>query len=263
MSSVRRRINSTGRKRIPRDHIDIRMTEAVAGEPLRARAALRLDDMGFPASAGVSIDAYHRSTGMRFECGTVGELKVPPVLDLHEIDRSGTVLFRLKVFDKEAAPGKLLGSAERISALEADNPDGKESLFPVKERDLGPEVWRVECKEGQRPTLVLNSTIPGVTFRILQNPLAQGLLLPEAMRVVLQLIAEDPVSEDDGEVDWKSDWIRFTREELGLSEDLDDLSDMDEDAREQWVEEAVQSFCRQRGFVEQIKAVTEGEAAHV
>lgn len=263
MSSVRKRINSTGRRRIPQDQIDIRMIAAAAGEPLKARATLQLEGMNFPATAGVSIDAYHRSTGMRFECGTVGQLRVPPLLELNEIDRSVDVLFRVKVFDRDATPGKLLGAAERISPQEADNPDGKRKLFPVKERDLGAEVWRVECEDEQRPTLILNNRIPGLSHRILQNPLAQGLLLPEAMRIVLQYLVADPVGAEEGEDDWKGEWVRFTRETLGLPEDLDALSDMTEEARAEWVKEAIRAFCELRGFVEKIKAMTEGEAANV
>jgi hypothetical protein len=263
MSSVKRRINSTGRKRIPRDRIDIRLVSSKSGEVLSGKATARLDGLGLPPSAGVVIDAYYRSTGMRFECGTVGDLRIPALLVLDEIDQSGAVLFRVKVFDRDASPGKLLGAAERISPREADDLDGKRSIFPIIQRDLGPEVWRVEFADDTGPRLILNSQVPGITHRILGDSLAQGLLLPEALRIVLKKLADDPATEDTDEPDWKEEWIEFAQTKLGLEEDLATLSLMSQDDKDEWINQAVSIFCEQAAFVTNIKAMKEGDHPRV
>ena len=113
----KRRINSTGRKRIRRENIDIRMLPAQPGEVLRASAKIDLSSYKFPAEALLAIEAYHRSSGMRFDCGTIGNQSIPQLLVLDQVDQSGSVLFRVKITDSDGERGLLLGSAERIQPL--------------------------------------------------------------------------------------------------------------------------------------------------
>ena len=161
----KRRINSTGRKRITRENIDIRMIPAAPGEILRASAAVDLSSYQFPPDALLAIEAYHRSSGMRFDCGTVGSQNIPPILLLDQVDQSGSVLFRVKVTDSGSERGRLLGSAERIQPLSEDEDKNRRALFPVLYRSLGEQVWKVEINSGDRPKLVLNRDVPGLPHR--------------------------------------------------------------------------------------------------
>ncbi|MBU2527592.1 MAG: hypothetical protein KKC03_13425 [Bacteroidetes bacterium] len=249
MSSAKRRINSTNRRRIKREHIDIRMLESGPREPLKAKASLSLQEFGFPASAAVAIEAYHRSSGMRFDCGTIGSLSVPPVLILDEVDRSGSALFRVKVTDTETEPGKILGSAERIQPRSQDDSEGKRSLFPVVFRDLGEQVWKVEINYGDRPRLLLNKEIPGIQHRLHQNPLLQGLLLPAALRIVIEAIAGEPDDGDDDEPGWKEEWMQYCRS-IGIQ---DDPADLDSEAKKEWVDRVVRVFCESYRFMAGIR----------
>lgn len=250
MSTVKRRINSTGRKRINREQVDIRLLASEAGQPLRAKASLDLAKYGFPSTAAVSIEAYHRSSGMRFDCGTVDDLKIPPVLILDEVDRSGAVLFRVKVVDRDAHPGRVLGSAERLSPTGDDEIDGRKSFFPVLFTDLGPEVWKVSIEPGGRPSLLLNREVPGIAQRLQSDPLFQGLVLPIALRTVVETLVRDPDEDDDDEPGWKPDWREFCRTSLGMTDDPDDLSEED---RRNWVDRAVTAFCRLYDFMDGIR----------
>src|SRR5580704_16800262 len=114
MSSAKRRINSTGRKKISQDKIDLRILSVVPGEPLRAKIGIELGSLDLPSAAAVSVEAYHRSTAMRLDCGTVGAKTIPEVLFLNELDKTGSVLFRIKVVDQKDQPGKILASADRV-----------------------------------------------------------------------------------------------------------------------------------------------------
>lgn len=101
MSGAKRRINSTGRRKISQDQIDLRFLANSPGEPPKARIALNLQSLNLPSTAAISVEAYHRSTAMRFDCGTVGAIEVPDVLLLNELEQSGGILFRIKVVDVE------------------------------------------------------------------------------------------------------------------------------------------------------------------
>lgn len=256
MTTAKRRINSTGRKRIARDRVVIRLQPVKQDEPLIASASFRLDDLEFPPDAFVILEAYQRSSGIRFDCGTVGKLKVPPTLHLNEIDSGSTVLFRLKVVDGDAGTGRILGSAERLRPAEGDDQEGKRSIFPIRERPLVDEVWRVEVEDAG-PALLLNSRILGFKHRILENPLIQGIILPAALRIVLERLAADSVPDEDDDEDWRSLWLRYLKEQFSIDEEPTDFG---AEERREWIDSAVRSFCQAHGFVERIRAMSEANA---
>jgi len=256
MSTAKRRINSTGRKRIGRECIDINMLETTPDEPLKAKIALNLDNAGFPDSATVAVEAYHRSSGMRFDCGTVSALSIPDVFVLSEVDRSGSVLFRLKVVDNDAEPGRLLGSAERLKPKSEEDSDGRRSIFPILYRDLRQDVWKVEIEQGDRPVLIVNKRIPGFAHRLLESPMMQGLLLPAALRFVLkELVRPSETGEGDDEPGWKDEWLEYCRNELGATDDPRELPD--ESSKEDWIDDAVQRFCDNLSVIDRIRSTAE------
>jgi hypothetical protein len=229
------------------------MVEPRPGTPLRARATLDLTPMAFPSDAAVAIEAYHRSSGVRFDCGTVGALRIPDELVLDQIDQGGSVLFRVKVVDSNEAQGKILGSAERIAPRSEEDEEGKRSLFPILYRDLGPELWKVQIDYDDRPKLVLNREIPGIKLKLGDNALIQGLLLPAAFRIVLEALVDDP-SEDDDEPGWKADWLKYCAETLGIRTDP---STLDQEGRANWIDDAVAAFCRTYSFMDAIRRMEE------
>ena len=250
MNTAKRRINSTGRKRIGRECVDIRMLENSPGEPLRAKISVNLSSENFPSHAQVCLEAYHRSSGMRFELGTIGNLKVPPILVLDEIDRSGAVLFRLKVVDSADDIGKILGSALGIQPSNENEIDGKRSFFPVNLRDLGEEVWRVEINEGDRPRLLLSNRVQSISYKLQTDTLFQGLVLPAALRIVVENLVREPEADDEDEVGWKQEWLQFCRDTLGTP---DDPVSLEEERKKDWVDDVVRRFCNSYQFVQGIK----------
>lgn len=256
MSTAKRRINSTGRQRIGRECIEISMLETAPDEPLKAKVSLNLNAKGFPANATVAVEAYHRSSAMRFDCGTVSDLKIPDVLVLNEVDRSGSVLFRLKVVDNESEPGKLLGSAERLKPKDEEGSDGRLSFFPILYRDLRHEVWKVEIEQGDRPVLIVNKRIPGFAHKLKESPMMQGLLLPSALRVVLrELVRASETGEGDDEPGWKDVWIEYCREQLGAEADPREIAE--ENDREYWIDDVVMRFCEGLSLIDRIRNTVE------
>jgi hypothetical protein len=254
MATAKRRINSTGRKRIPREHIDIRLETVVPSVVQSATARFELGEFGFPVDAKVILEAYQGSSAMRFECGTVEAPKIPVVLQFNELDRVNSILFRLKVIDGTGS-GKILGSAERIRPTGNDNEEGKRSIFPIRESDLGAETWRVEIDESG-PWLLLNYKIPSFKHRILENSLLRGIILPAAFRTVLERLVDDFSADDGDEDDWRTLWLRYLKETFGIDEDLSELTE--DNDKQDWVSQAVRRFCEAHNFINDIRAMTEG-----
>lgn len=75
MVSVQRRLNSTGRVRLTRDAVQVELeqpADALSFPWISARIDLK--DFDFPGDASVSLEAYYRSSSMRFSCGSVSEI---------------------------------------------------------------------------------------------------------------------------------------------------------------------------------------------
>lgn len=254
MSKVKRRINSTGRKRIHRESVDIRMLQNDPGKPLRASAQLDLSEHEFPHDALVSLEAYHRSSGMRFDCGTVGQPQISDVLVLDEVDHTGSVLFRVKVVENGVERGRILGSAEKIQPLSEDENKDRRSLFPVLYRSIGEQIWKVEINPGDRPKLILNSDIPGIAYKLKNDAFLHGMLFPAAFRIVIEALAaslnDDDGDDDDEQPTWQSEWMKFCNEGLSIT---DTPSATDAEERQQWIEYAVERFCAEYGLMKAIR----------
>lgn len=252
MAGARRRLNYTGRQRVRREHIEIRMLETAPGAPLKAQVELNLESYSFPGSATVILEAYHSSSGMRFELGRIGDINIPPELELSEVDHVGNVNFRLKVIDTASHNGRVLGSAEKLQARsnEDDEPSDRRSLMTVHFQDLGHEIWRVDVAPDSRPALLINQKIPDIKHRMKQDAVIQAFLLPAALRIVLEnLFVDDGFGDDEDEAVWQRDWKEYCKKELGVPfEGASTFADRDE-----WVNRCIQLFCRQAGFMKNLK----------
>jgi len=249
MVSVQRRLNSTGRKRITRDRVIIELSPALDTFAFPAATAqINLDGLGLDPGARVVLEAYFRSSSMRFPCGTVMAPRIPAMMYLTDIDRGGAIQFRLLVIAADDS-GRILASAEGLKPLQpADGPD-RQPLLRLRETDIGEELWRVDLDDRNGPWLVINSRVPSLAAQLRSSPLVQGLILPQALRIVLDGLR--PESADDDEDDWGNDWRKFLQQ-LDMQPEPDDPSD--DDSKHDWIDEAVERFCTLRRFAELLRA---------
>ncbi|MCG8068121.1 MAG: hypothetical protein JAY84_09660, partial [Candidatus Thiodiazotropha taylori] len=112
---MKRRINHTGRQKIDKSNITIRLIDQ-APKPLKFTAKLVLEKQELPNNAKVFVEAYHKNTTQRFDFGTVENITPPTDTTLNEVDPQGTTKFRIMVVDNKQQPGKLLAGAINISA---------------------------------------------------------------------------------------------------------------------------------------------------
>ncbi len=187
---------------------------------------------------------------MRFDLGSIGSLKVLPIVVLDEIDRSGSVLFRLKVVDSTDDVGKILGSALGIQPANENEVDGKRSFFPVNYRDLGKEIWKVEINDGDRPRLLLSNRVQNISHKLQTDALFQGLVLPAALRIVVENLSRETEGDDEDEAGWKQERLQYCRDALGVSSDP---ANLEAERKKDWVDDLVKRFCNDYQFVQGIK----------
>jgi hypothetical protein len=251
MVSLQRRLNSTGRKRITRDRIIIELTPPLDTFSFpTATAEINLAELDLDSEARVVLEAYYRSSSMRFPCGTIGSIDIPQKLVLTDIDRGGAVQFRLLVVAADHS-GRILASAEGIKPRQKSDTPERQPLLPLRETDLGEELWRVDLNERNGPWLLINSRVPGLAARLRSDVLVQGLILPHALREVLRSLPYEGEDEDDH--DWGDDWRKFLRA-LDVEVEPDDTAD--EEAVQDWVEDAVIRFSQLKRFAELVRAAS-------
>ena len=251
MVAIQRRLNSTERLRITRNHITIKLEEPADFMSFPwASAKIDLSDLKLPLNARVAIDAYFRNSSMRFNCGTVGSLFVPDRMDLTDIDRGGAIRFRLLVIDSIGS-GRILASAEGLRPVRDKEGPDRQPLLPLLERDLVGELWRVDVDRRTGPILLVNNSVPGLAGQLRTSPLVQGLILPHALRTVLQELG--PPGEDEEDDSWGQGWRRFLAE-MGVSIEPDDTDDPQE-ALTDWIQDAVDAFCGRKDFVGHVRRV--------
>jgi hypothetical protein len=248
MASIQRRFNSTGRRRIPRSHIEIKLQEPLdSGSFPVASAKIDLAGLNLTESSTVEIEAYFRSSSMRFPCGTVGSIAIPPAMELSEIDRGGAVRFRLLIIDADQS-GRIVAAADGLRpAHERDSPD-RQPLLPLRETDLGDQLWKVDVDYRTGPTLLINGSIPGLVSRLREQPLLQGLVFPHALRMILAELGRGHEEEEDDI--WRKDWRTFLQA-LDVPIEPDDPDD--QESLEDWIERAVDVFSAQKDFAHRVK----------
>jgi hypothetical protein len=247
MISVQRRLNSTGRVRLTRESIHVELeqpADAMAFPWISARIDLK--EFDFPGDAVVSLEAYYRSSSMRFPCGTVGEQIIPTRMILSDIDRGGAIKFRLLVIASDGS-GRILGAAEGLRPATKGESRDRQPLLTMRETNLGNELWRIEVDSRTGPILCVNSAVSGLAAQIRESPLLQGLVLPHAFRIILEELGSE--GEEDEDDYWGEDWRKFLVE-IGVTEEPDES---DPDVVTDWIESAVETFCNLKNFVSRIR----------
>jgi len=256
MTSVQRRLNSTGRLRITRNRVDIALEQHPDLNVIpTARATLRLDGLEVPGNARVAIEAYYRTSSVRFECGTVRSLSVPERMVLSEIDRGGAVRFRVLIIAADGT-GRILAAADGLRPSTPGDGADRQALLPMRESDIGNELWKIEVDYRTGPVLIVNNRISGLATQVRTLPLLQGLILPHAFRAILQNL--NPGGESDDDDLWGDNWRRFLTE-LGVASEADDPDDPD--TVDEWVESAVRAFADLKEFAARAKLFGNPEVA--
>lgn len=232
-----RRFNYTGRFKIPRSCVRIRVAEE--GRRRRFDAELGFDGLRLPQKALIFVEAYHRAAYRRFEFGTVGDPRSPAERWLDGIPVRKP-LFRVKVVLKDNGIARILAAADRVIPEDIDqNDDTRQSLLPVEYEDLGDRIWMLDL-DSDWPRLLLNKRFEGIREAARSGSEFLTLVYPDVFRAILVRALDDgrfdPDCDDD---DWGTLWLRFACRELKRPHPPEGSAGEAAD----WIEEAVNAFC--------------------
>jgi hypothetical protein len=249
-----RRFNYTSRRRLPLERIAVELRPGPDAASFDAR--IDLGDLDLPSEAKVFVEAYYKASYQRFDFGKVAAVSAPASRLLNEIDRGTTVLFRVKVVDATDSLGRIVAELDDIGGKDSQAGEaGRECILPVNFRDLGQEMWRLNL-EDTSPVLEV-SRFPGAEAFVKNDPLFRGLVLPEAVRQILQSIVSNDEWEGVEEAGgWQGNWIRFIG---SYTNEPPPAAGSEARSREDWIDHAVRSFCERLQFREHIVALREKE----
>src|SRR5437867_3260602 len=168
-----RKLNFTERVKLPRSHVRIALRRQADGY-LSFEPTFSFEGIDAPAEARVYVEAYHRTSFMRFDCGSVGQLVMPADRRLTDIDGS-SIRFRIKVVDETDNAHRIVAVADDIRVAESAPEAGRRvPLLPVQFTDaLEQQAWRIAF-EPDSPVLELNNRINGVENSATVEPAGSG-----------------------------------------------------------------------------------------
>lgn len=240
-----RRFNYTGRRRIERSDVSVTLRAGNNDVP-EFDLNLNLARLQLPGSAKIYVEAYYRTSWMRFSCGIAEKIEYPPDRRLTEIDRGSTVYFRVLVVDETGVHGRIVASVDGIRPLQpGEKEDKRRSLLPVNLTDLGQEVWRLRFEPAD-PVLEVNNRIPEVQNRLQRDPVFLAMVYPAVIRQVLEHgIFVEGLDDDDEAETWQARWVRFSRN-LVPFEVPSLVQEEAENNRElilDWIDQVARAFC--------------------
>ena len=248
MPAMLRKLNFTERAKIPRSSIRVTLRRDTDGV-LVFDPQLSFDDVAVVPSARVFIEAYYRTSFMRFDCGSVETFTPPDDRRLTEIDGTSIVRFRVKVVDNSANDHRIVAVADDIVVSEEKRESSaRMPLLEVNFSDaLGQQAWRVVF-ESNGPVLELNNRIDDVRNVAKNDAPFFALVYPAAVRQVLTqiLLVEQHDAHIEGD-DWWDLWLRWA------SRYVTPLPDEVEDAPF-WIDDVVAAFCSEQKTIERWRA---------
>ncbi len=236
-----KRVNFTGRKRIPRDRVHI---EILDGTPRRMSSTIDFTTLTFPPHAAVFLEAMCAGSNVveRIDCGDIGSPAIITDYPLTLIEGEN-VFFTLKVVDRSERYGRILGIAENIRPERSgkQTASGRRGILPIEPKDLGEELWRLEFKEND-VFLLVHSGVPNLVERARCDPLFYAVVYPEVVRRILTEAFRQNAELDDDDDRWPSMWLRFGRA-LHPGKENPPLGEHQEDEQIDWIEDVVKHFC--------------------
>jgi len=232
--------NPTGLKELDRSRASISVLD-VSGRRSFTLDRLNLRNTGLADHLKVVVVARSGNTTVRYEMGTFSNL-VREGKSLDGLDRSQPLRFRV-LLHEEGNP-QLAASVENLRARDDSQ---SQSLLPMEPADLGERLWKLAIVE-DGPVLQFNSMVfPSAAGA--ENYIPFGaMVLPEALRQVMETIADDPGRLEDEGDPWSA-WAGWL-DTIGADRPP---TDGDEDVKTIWCNQVVDCFCRRFRFASRLQ----------
>ncbi len=248
-----RKFNYTQRKKIPRNRVRIQLSRT--RDQLAFDLSLNLDGLELPSEARVYLEAWYRTSYMRFACGNVGNPAIPEDRRLTEIDSRNVVHFRLKVVDESDRHHRIVGVADGIRITDGDPSRGASiPLLPVSfSEGLGEMLWNVQF-ESDGPLLELNQRLESIEQISKLDPLFLAAVYPAAVREIFteMLLVEEVDPHEEGE-DWWHLWLRWAH---GLTTEPVPEREADPGLKRMWIEQLAREFAARHALLDRMRSET-------
>ena len=250
-----RKFNYTGRKKLTKDRIDIKLN--YVGGVRTFDANLDFNNLRIPNDAKIYIEPFYKTSFMRFCFGTVGHPISPSKRDLTSLPASEFIQFRIKIVDESGTFGRILAYADDISPSNLKNvPANKTGILHVNfEADnMGPEIWRLNVGESW-PILEINKNVE-LRKELVRSEIFLTLIYPSVIRAICMKLGYVYENYNDGGSDWQSQWILFIKNVLlvgegsGYDDNLDD--EVNDERVATWAAIVTESFCRKFQTLERL-----------
>ncbi len=234
------RFNYTGMLGIDRKDVAVTIEDVFEG-PSSFSVELLLDKYKFPKDAIVLIEAYYRTTRMRFDYGMVGAIKRPVDTRLSEFESAQDVLFRVRITENKTHAGRMLGAVDKIRP-NTDITDDEERLPLLSVRpsdEIGDEVFYVDMDP--KPTLLINKGV-GDWRSVVTSSIFQALTAPAILRSILVhiIVFRETLEFEDPESP-HARWLKFAKELPGAPR----IEDAHQDPMG-WIDDVVQIFAKEK-----------------
>ena len=245
---MKRTFNYTGRRRIDRKHIQIRLVDSTP-EGTTIAVSTELSEYQFPITAKAFLEVRAESASKRFELGNPFAPFWHDQFFINEFAVTDSTIFWFRVVEAETT-GRLLGGLDKGIQLAnpADLITEQDALLPVKWGQTGQEVWRLECDATLGPTLYISEALQANFAQFANDPMFVACVVPQAFRRILLFALSGDDEQDIHDTEsWLHEWYRWMMSLSDLRAVASQLEDgIDEDDLERWIDDAVDGFSKMR-----------------
>lgn len=255
MPQISRTTNPTGLKKLDAKLFSVRV-QAANSERVFWLDRFDFASSGLPSDLQLSCIAHSGNTEEFFKLGTVNQpdLSAKP---LGKLAANKPLKFRFVVH--AMGEPKLVAYADGVRAADDAGLLGG-SLVDIELAELGGSSWRLEIQPlvvgAEKPVLLVEKTLFATAQAAANNPWIAVLVMPEVLRQIATVLAQNPSCLDD-ELIWSFSWAQFLSG-LGGQEPPAYQDDQSADAQKEWVESVVAKFCEKPALRNQMaRAATE------
>lgn len=244
---MKRTINFTGKKKLPRKYVDLDVTEE--GGEIKVFYSIdttKIDDL---VDLGLVIQADYRGELDRYEiddlCGQEEDGSLDGIYYLEDLylesDQSGSLQFNIYFVNGNT----IRRYCEKISVSRSSE---RETILPVITGDTGRQFWEIDYNDYQEgPVLVLNKKIDSVSSTNIKNEARTPEFIFKTYPAIIRQVLERMVfqlevsSKESASSDWVKNWFRFAEIHSEETPDLDPDT-RDDDKISDWIEEVSRNF---------------------
>ena len=244
--------NPTKLKKIHKNKFKIDLKKSVDDRLFFEIIKLDLDSYNLPPDGSIFIYVTAGQYEMKFNLGTVANIRIPKHRYLDELPAGKALWFRLLVVNDENCMIVASSEGNRAKGLYEKN---RESLLAVDVRDdLKERMWKVHLLPEQEPILYLNSNFPKFLTQLQNSKVFQAVILQEAVRISLRHFIDSDRGDNNPDT-WKHKWDLFLKD-LNMYKTTP-TDDADSLIIDKWIDNVVEKFSKDSKLFE--KAVEEQE----